>query len=276
MSVLSVIAKRLVPRSWEKRNYRRAARLVPRAPRAATYALARWCEWRQHIGALDSNSYYDRLTQLVMARALSADSTCIDVGCHTGVILREMMQLAPQGTFLAFEPLPQLFRELQQHFDDPRVRLFDVALSDQAGSSRFTHVVSNPGYSGLRQRAFDRADETVEEIVVRTAVLDDVLAQERVGKIAFIKIDVEGAEYLVLKGAMGMLRRDRPVIVFEHGLGAADRYGHGPEQLYALLRACGLNISLLSDWIVGRPALSDEQFQRQFHEGMNYYFVAHP
>ena len=54
---------------------------------------------------------------------------------------------------------------------------------------------------------------------------------------AFVKIDVEGAEEEVLLGALETLRRHRPLVAFEHGLGSADVYGTTPDRIHDLL--CG-------------------------------------
>ncbi len=61
---------------------------------------------------------------------------------------------------------------------------------------------------------------------MRTERLDDALPDGLVPRL--IKVDVEGAEMLVLRGAQRTIARHRPSILFEHGIGAADRYGSGP------------------------------------------------
>jgi hypothetical protein len=74
---------------------------------------------------------------------------------------------------------------------------------------------------------------SVETIVVETERLDDALPDGV--RPAFVKIDVEGAEERVLRGALQTLRRHRPVIAFEHGHGSADHYGSGPHAIHRLL-----------------------------------------
>lgn len=219
------------------------------------------------------NAAYDEQAFAVMRRCLKRDSSCVDVGCHEGLVLKEMLRLAPAGTHYAFEPLPELYQGLLSGF--PTVRVFDVALSDSAGEATFQHVTSNPGYSGFRRRRYDRPDETVAEIRVRTARLDDLIPETEV--VALIKIDVEGAELQVLRGAAGTIRRCRPVVIFEHGSGGADCYGTTPEQVFDLLTVeCGLQVSLMKCWLAGEGPLSREGFAAQFHERINYYFMAHP
>lgn len=242
----------------------RGTAVVPAPPAAAT-------------APVDLNELYNRQTARVMERVLARDSICIDVGCHEGEILDEMLRLAPDGRHYAFEPLPHLHDLLARKYAGAaNVRLFDAALSDAPGESTFQHVVTNPGYSGLLRRRFDRPHEDVVEIRVRLLRLDDVLPPQE--PIRLVKIDVEGAELQVLRGAQGMLRRCRPYVIFEHGLGAADCYGTRPEMVHDLLADCGLRVSLMQDWLSGGPGspLDREAFAAQFDRAINYYFLAHP
>src|SRR5512139_2878097 len=80
----------------------------------------------------------NRETLEVMRATLDAASNCVDVGAHSGSILREMVRLAPRGTHWAFEPLPALHEALAPRF--PTVHVHGLALSDRAGTSEFRHV----------------------------------------------------------------------------------------------------------------------------------------
>lgn len=98
-------------------------------------------------------------------------------------------------------------------------------------------------------------------------------------RVDFLKIDVEGAEVLVLRGGLRVIKRWKPFIIFEHCLGASDVYGFGPEDVYDLLvKECGLKIYLLSDWISRKKdsALDLSSFCDQFRRCLNYYFLACP
>lgn len=225
----------------------------------------------------DQNRQYDVQTLEVMKRVLQENSNCVDVGGHQGSILKEMLRFAPQGTHFVFEPLPAMYEGLRETFGSlANIHVYDYALSDIAGTSTFQHVVSNPGYSGLRQRSYDRPNEQVQEIVVKTNLLDNLVPEHT--PIRFIKVDVEGAELQVFKGAVNTIRNSRPVIVFEHGLGAADHYGTLPEDIYDLLAGqCGLRLFIMAEWLEDNEAsLSREAFCEQFASGSNYYFMAAP
>lgn len=223
------------------------------------------------------NKRYDSQAEQVMERVLERNSNCIDVGCHIGSVLDLMMRVAPDGHFYAFEPIPHLFASLSTKYQSAAdVHLFQAALSDEAGTTSFQHVESNPGYSGLRRRTYSRPDERVVEIDVELLRLDDVIASDV--DIRLIKVDVEGAELQVLRGAVETIRRCRPYIVFEHGMGAADHYGTRPEMVYDLLHEAGLHISTMSDWLSSAESVgfSREAFIDQFDQGRNFYFLAHP
>lgn len=221
---------------------------------------------------------YDAQTFAVMRRVLRTDSNCIDVGCHVGTILKEMMRLAPRGTHFAFEPIPELYQGLLKSFGAiPNLHCHETALSDTTGTSGFQHVVSNPGYSGFRRRRYDRPHECLQPITVKTDLLDRVVPAHLA--IHFIKVDVEGAELQVFKGAVETIRRNRPFIIFEHGLGAADYYGTGPEHVHEVLAVqCGLRLFLMAEWLAsnGDAALDKAAFCEQFSSGRNYYFLAAP
>jgi FkbM family methyltransferase len=221
----------------------------------------------------DPNFYYDKQARKIMSRVLKSDSNCLDVGANEGVFLKEMLKYAPQGDHIAIEPIPELADRITEKY--PQVEVHQCALSDVAGTSNFQLVTNNPGYSGLRRRHYDFGEPVIKEITVRTRTLDELYPEDR--HLDFVKIDVEGAEYLVLMGGRKTIERNRPYIVFEHGRGAAEYYDVGPEQLYDLVvDTCGLEISVMEEWLTDETSLDREQFIDQFNNLTNYYFLAHP
>jgi len=172
-----------------------------------------------------------------MAELIQGDSDCLDVGAHEGAVLGEMIRLAPHGRHTAWEPLPEFAELLRTRHPAAEVR--QAALSDHEGERDFFLVLDDPGWSGFRERETPSGGG-VEEITVRTERLDDVLAADR--RPAFLKIDVEGAEAEVLRGAFRTLHEHRPAIAFEHGLGSADHYGTTPEEVHDLLTGLSYEI----------------------------------
>lgn len=221
------------------------------------------------------NAVYDLQTLRLMRRVLSPHSNCIDVGCHQGDVLASMLRLAPLGIHHAFEPLPDLHSALVARYaGQSTVHLHCCALGCESAVASFQHVISNPAYSGLRRRRYDRPDERIERIQVNVRQLDEVLAPTQ--RVDFIKIDIEGGELDMLRGAARTLARWQPVLVFEHGLGAADHYGSTPAAVHELLAdVANLQVFLLDQVDSGSPRpLSAAEFVDHFESGRHHYFMA--
>jgi FkbM family methyltransferase len=224
--------------------------------------------------AFTKNQQYDAQTVKILKKICRTDSNCIDVGCHKGEMLDLILKYAPRGQHYCFEPLPDLFEGLIQKKYPQNCHFFDTALSRESGSTSFNYVVSNPSYSGILRRRYDRPNEEDTTITVQTELLDNIIPQNMV--IDFIKIDVEGAEMLVLEGAKNTIERCKPIVVFEHGLGASDVYGTTPRQIFTFFEKSNMHISLMRDWLSSNPPLSMQSFEEQFNHSKNYYFIAHP
>jgi FkbM family methyltransferase len=166
-------------------------------------------------GSDDSRELYDLQTAAVLSHVLGRASVCVDGGAHEGSILQHMLRFAPDGRHHAVEPLPHLAGRLRAEF--PGVTVHQCALAERDGQAAFTFVKNDPGYSGLRRRDYDRPDPLTRQLAVRTRRLDDLLPPDC--PVAVIKLDLEGGEYHALLGARATVRRCRPVVVFEFGLG---------------------------------------------------------
>jgi len=221
---------------------------------------------------LNKNLKYDRLTGLIFKKVLKPDSNCIDVGCHKGEILEMMLKLSHKGKHMGFEPIPYLNKELIRRYGQ-KATIHTCALADQKGEATFQLVKNAPAYSGLKQRRYDVANPEIEEIKVKVDVLDELVPANQ--KIDLLKIDVEGGEFGVLKGAVNMLKRDKPVVVFECGLGGSDYYGTKPEDIFGFFNdQIGLGIYTLQAFIKEQKPLSAAEFKACFDSNSEYYFVA--
>jgi FkbM family methyltransferase len=222
---------------------------------------------------LTLNERYDRQTKAVLKKVCQPDSICIDIGCYKGDILRYMMEAAPKAKHIAFEPSPAQYQSLKETFDQ-QATIYPYALGNENGTTSFNYVATNPTYSGLRQRQY-KGEETIEKIQVEVRRLDEVIDPSM--PIHIIKIDVEGGEYDVMKGATRLLDRWHPYLIFEHGLGGADKYGIAPGDVFDLLvTQHGYQICLMSSFLKkDKPVFFTRQsFEAEFWSGRNCYFLA--
>ena len=198
---------------------------------------------------------------------LGPDDNCIDVGANHGYVLERAVHAAPLGHHVAYEPIPQLAEQLRRRFPSADVR--NAAVSDAAGVMPFHFVRTEDGLSGLHNVDFDGRNE-VETLDVPVEVLDQALPTGYVPRL--IKIDVEGAEYGVVSGAIETIREHQPAVMFEFWPEAAATYGVSASQMYDLV--CDRAGLRLFDMDANGPYGRDE-FERVTAEGVRENFLAH-
>ncbi len=221
------------------------------------------------------NQKYDRQTLAIMKRVLKADSNCIDVGCHKGEVMDEILKISPQGKHAGFEPIPEYFEFLQNKYkNNNHVSIYKNALSSSQGETEFNWVRNAPAYSGIKQRSYAIKNPEIEKISVQLTTLDE--CGKNFPPTQLIKIDVEGAEFLVLKGAVNFVKQHRPVIIFEFGLGAADHYGVEPHEIHQYFSELNYELNTLAGFLKNEKGLNIDDFTRAFHTNSDYYFVASP
>ena len=221
----------------------------------------------------DRGARCDVLTLRVFERVLAQGDAYVDVGTHRGELLRHAVRLAPEGRPHAFEPIPGRARALRARF--PRVAVHESAAAQVPGRAEFHHVENDSAYSGLRPRLYDRPEPVVRVIEVEVTTLDESIPSDQ--DVRLVKVDVEGGEHGVLAGGLRLLRRCRPLVVFEAGWRSTGQYGVGPDDLLGLLRdRAGYDVATLPGWLEARPPLTRGEFARHWETGDEYYFVAAP
>ncbi len=170
----------------------------------------------------------------VLPRFIHPGDTVIDVGSNHGLYTYHLSRLVgPAGRVHAFEPVPLNLRILNRTIKVHRlgnVTVYGKACGDNPKRSTF-YVPLCHGIPQLGGASQHRVGLPFECEVVR---LDDVITSN----IAFLKIDVEGAELLVLRGAQRILRESRPVILFE-AANQTHRFGYEQQTVFDFLSGFG-------------------------------------
>ncbi len=220
---------------------------------------------------ITKNIEYDILTEKILKSVLKESSNCIDVGAHKGEILDLFLKYAKRGEHWAFEPIPHLYENLQLKYA-ARAKVYSYALSTFHGKTEFNLVLDDLAYSGIKQRKYKSENTRIDRIEVEVRTLDEVVSIAD-SSIDLIKIDVEGGEFDVLKGAAGVLAKHKPVLIFECGKGASDFYGTQPTDIFDYLEGFGYSLNTLKGFNAQSKSISKSEFVHFFESGEEYYFV---
>lgn len=218
------------------------------------------------------SSNEDRL-QSIYEQVLRDQDFAVDVGAHVGRHAIPMGKcVGARGRVWAYEPIPQIHRKLMMNVRaaglESTIETFEIALSDAPATSTFTVVNEAPGYSGLRERIYD-FDVSKTHIEVRVERLDDLIPVS--AKVAFIKVDCEGAELSALRGAKGVIARCRPIISIESGDASLVNYPYTSGDLFDFLESSGYVVMNLFGVVHDR-----QEFIRANHVQAYWDYIAVP
>jgi FkbM family methyltransferase len=160
---------------------------------------------------------YEHAETEFAARFLKPGMTVLDIGAHRGFhTLAFSKKVGTLGHVVAIEPSPSDRKRLQLHLRINfcrNVQVIECALGEENGHADLYAVPSNSVLNSLRAPDTDFEISTTQ-VAVRK--LDDILSETKVKFVDFVKLDVEGGELGVLKGAQGLLTHTpRPVILCE-------------------------------------------------------------
>jgi len=186
-----------------------------------------------------SAGYFERWVDIFLDRVLKPGYVAIDVGansgCHTLVMASAV---GGNGKVVAFEPNPRMFNRLKANVKLNRLENVDlcpVALSDQSGIVTL-HIPKDGDYNqGLGSIHSANLEEASDQVNVPKISLDDWVDQHYLSRIDLIKIDVEGHEMQVFKGAYQTLKKFKPILIFEFSERQWRNAGVTAEQVEKLL-----------------------------------------
>ena len=182
-----------------------------RLARTAKIIAPQWY-WRRHYRILQRLG--ERNPDALLIRSLcDPDRISLDIGADVGELTIAM--LASSRSVIAFEPRPAQAHELAAMFQavGAAVRVEALALSDRSGICAMRMLDSDPGRSTIDEHnSLNDADGSpTRTINVPVKPLDEA----QLDNVGLIKIDVEGHELAVLRGAVDTLSRNRPTLLVE-------------------------------------------------------------
>lgn len=139
------------------------------------------------------------------------DSIFFDVGCNAGSFVKVLENNNFKNNIHCFEPHPKLSDVVIEKY--PHVKMNKVCLTNNIGTIDINIPIWSVGLSSIIERPiFDKLKNEGQEIIklnVETNTIDNYCLKNNIDRIDFIKIDVEGAEKIVLEGGNKMLKDNK-------------------------------------------------------------------
>ena len=170
----------------------------------------------------------------------------VDVGANEGLYsLFAARRVVPGGRVYAFEPSPRERARLENNILINRlanVRVFKEGLAEQSGAA-VLHVADSEHNGQNTLGTFGHQGvECVDNIEISLTTLDSLRDKGEIVRIDVLKMDAEGAEMRILKGAVQVLQRDKPVLLMELFDAALRGQGSNAKEVLDFLRGLGFRI----------------------------------
>lgn len=172
------------------------------------------------IGNWETSSVSGESDFIARVAKIFGSPTVIDIGANVGHYSNAVMQLSPSARIYAFEPHPSTFKALTDSAQKYGYHAFNVACSDKVGKGLlFDHADAAIGteHASLVPNVIEAVHASSSaSYKVDVTTLDLIVDELEISSIDLLKIDVEGAELSVLRGAKDLLKCKKiAVIQFE-------------------------------------------------------------
>ena len=190
------------------------------------------------MGLLDSYGDIHANIRYWISRLVNVfpDPVIYDIGANDGALT---VQYIPRAQVFAFEPNKRARERLAARTQSSRLRIFPYALGAQRETA-FLHVYSDDSFSSLHKRTEAELSQYslhLQEVAqVPVYALDEVSPQLPAPHI--VKIDVEGAERDVLRGACTTLQKEQPAVLIEYSCVNTKNAGYDRAEILAELHGC--------------------------------------
>jgi FkbM family methyltransferase len=168
--------------------------------------------WKQEFFRYGISPFVD-IARLNRAWGRSVQ-TFFDVGANIGQTAQEALKAFPEARIFSFEPHPIAFKRLGNSISSDRASLHQLALGEQSGEVKLYEYGSGDGGSLINSLVPDarypiQFKHSASECIVQCSTVDQFCIANNVQRIDVLKIDTEGFDLFVMKGAARMLQERR-------------------------------------------------------------------
>lgn len=212
-------------------------------------------------------------------------SNILDIGANVGIFSMEIYNEIQDICYHVFEPIPStyecLLRTIQlNNLDNSKYRPYNLGMSDVDGTFDF-YLPGASEAASLRpindEYYLRESDEmgnytqrnVMQKVKCKVQTVDNFVCQNNITDIGFIKIDVEGNEFNVLKGASNTLKNQKPLVYCELLRKHAKRFGYHPNDVIAYMKSLGYCCKTIRNSGLVDIELIDEQTVET-----NFFFIS--
>ena len=231
---------------------------------------------RSFIGYALFAKEFENIEIAFLRRSLKPGDIFLDIGANGGIYtVIAAKQVGPEGRVYAFEPGERELKLLKHNIkinNLTNVTVVECAVSDKSGVAKFA-IVRDGALNSLAN--LKRPEQQIQRWqTVITTSLDDFVVNYSIPKVDFIKIDVEGAEKLVIDGAKKLMAsNNRITILFESSDHNVAAFGYSTKQLLFQLSQAGLEVYYLD--VLNRLQIVSEDNEKLGNKIYNFVTFNH-
>ena len=218
-----------------------------------------------------------------MSRLLNSGDVILDIGGNVGLVSLLLLHDNPDiGEIYSFEPLPVTFEKMKKNLslngNPEKIHPVNIGMSNKSGS--FDFYLPGADEAASMQPNMDdyymresidgiyTGRKKMEKIVCQVSTIDDFIAQRKIKKVNFIKIDVEGNGHNVLLGGADVLAKYKPIVYVEMLRKHAERFGYHPNDTIEYMNMLGYGCFALRHGKLVKFSYMDENTRET-----NFFFV---
>ncbi len=197
----------------------------------------------------------------VFLQLIKPEWTVVEIGANVGYYTSLFQKLVgPLGKVEAFEPLHTTFEILNDAISlfPANFQLYNLGASDVSGKVEFHLPVNDHGQATMTpHNSSTWKNREIKKVWGQVIQLDEFDPIQRLKTINFIKIDIEGAELLCLKGAKSIIRKHKPLVFLEVCKAWMKSFGYDAKELNEFLTSLGYS----NFRVVGRKLVKVQSIQ---------------
>ena len=207
---------------------------------------------------------YEYYEILLLTKIIEKCQVVFDIGANIGWYSVYLDKFEGVTEIHSFEPMPSNFKKLKANLElnnSSKVSANNFGFSDSNEFLKMYYNSSLTGATSVKQN-IEICNELIE---CQFKKMDDYVLQKGINRIDFIKIDIEGAELLALKGALNSIRNFLPILFLELLRKWSINFNYHPNDVINLLKDLGYSCYSIGKTLNKIDSVTDDTIETNFY-----------